>query len=153
MLFFSPVLSVAQLDEIEGNVLLFIRLNENGNRTWPEVAALMRGASDLPSNCSTRTAAASCLKSKEAEMGRRRIVSDRLRFFKIDFLWSEEFELDIRLLPYGEVLAIHDTSSDPVCSGPYSQVTSQSFCLVNINNDALIFDCHKRVSVGLILAN
>lgn len=118
MLFFSPVLSVAQLDEVERNELLFIRLNENGNRTWPGVAAPKRGALDLPSYCATWTAAVSCLKSKGAETRLRGIVFDMLRFFKIDFLWSEEFKLDVRLLPYDEVFAVHDPSLDPVYSGP-----------------------------------
>jgi hypothetical protein len=57
------------------------------------------------------------------------MISDILRFFKIGFLFKKEFDFDNRLLLSGEEEGIHNNLSDPVCSGPYNQVTSQSFSL------------------------
>jgi len=49
------------------------------------------------------------------------------------FLFKKEFDFDIRLLLVGELEGIFKVLSDPVCNGPYSQVTSQSFSLVYIS--------------------
>jgi len=70
------------------------------------------------------------LSSEEEESDLCNIISDMLRFLRIGFLLRKEFDLEIRLLLEGEVAGILKDLSVPVCSGPYSHVTSQSFNLV-----------------------
>lgn len=59
------------------------------------------------------------------------MVSNTLRFFKIDFLLEEEFNLDIPT-PARDVGVI-DNLSELDWRGPYSHVTSQSFSLVHFS--------------------
>jgi hypothetical protein len=66
-----------------------------------------------------------------------------LRFFRIGFLFRKEFDFDIRLLLAGDEEGIVNNLSDPVCSGPYNQVTSQSFSQLRVSGDIvfnLFFD-------------
>jgi hypothetical protein len=62
------------------------------------------------------------------------MISDILRFFKIGFLFKNEFDLEIRLLLAGELAddGIRKALSVAVCNGPYNQVTSQSFNLYTV---------------------
>src|SRR3569833_2631179 len=87
----------------------------------------MRGRAILPppSFCCACTAAAACLTSEDEERDFWSIISDMLLFFKIGFLLSKN-ELDF---VSSTLLAGCDSVRLllPVCSGPYSQVTSQSF--------------------------
>ena len=63
------------------------------------------------------------------------MISDMVLFFKIGFLFRKEFEFDSRLLLDGEVDGSRKVLSDPVWSGPYNQVTSQSFSLLLVSFD------------------
>lgn len=71
-----------------------------------------------------------------------------LRFFKIGFLFRNEFDFEIRLLLAGDVDGIPRDLSEPVCRGPYSHVTSQSFSQFSVSGDTvfnLFFDfAHVR---------
>ena len=63
------------------------------------------------------------------------MISDMVLFFKIGFLFRKEFEFDNRLLLDGEVDGSRKVLSDHVWSGPYNQVTSQSFSLLLVSFD------------------
>lgn len=65
------------------------------------------------------------------------MISDMLRFFRIGFLFKNEFDLEIRLLLEGEVDGIRNALSVLLCNGPYSQVTSQSLSLRRISDTIL----------------
>jgi hypothetical protein len=82
-----------------------------------------------PPDCCACTAAAACFKSDEDDSDLWSIISDILLFFKIGFLFKNELDLDSLLLLAGDVDGKCKDFSDPVCSGPYSQVTSQSLSL------------------------
>jgi hypothetical protein len=71
------------------------------------------------------------LRSEDDDSDLWSIISDILRFFKMGFLCKNEFDFEILLLA-GDVDGINDLS-DPVCSGPYNQVTSQSLSLLIIS--------------------
>lgn len=57
-----------------------------------------------------------------------------LLFFKIGFLFKKELDLESRLLLAGDVEGKCRDFSEPVCKGPYNQVTSQSLSLVMVVN-------------------
>ena len=50
-----------------------------------------------PAVCCACTAAAACLTKDDADIDFCSMTSDILRFFKIGFLWRNEFDLDSRL--------------------------------------------------------
>jgi hypothetical protein len=84
----------------------------------------------------TRTATATCLSSDDAESGLWSIISDILRFPRIGFLLRNELDFEMQLLLAGREGGIPSDLTDPVCSGPYNQVTSQSFSLVDVSKGA-----------------
>ena len=57
------------------------------------------------------------------------MISDILLFLRIGFLFKNELDLDKRLLSAGDVEGRCKDFSEPVCKGPYNQVTSQSLSL------------------------
>ena len=98
----------------------------------------MRFFSPIPGDANpedkTRTATAACLSSNDAESDLRSIISDILRFLRIGFLLRKELDFEI-LLAGGEGDILNDLT-DPVSSGPYNQVTSQSFSLADVSKGA-----------------
>jgi hypothetical protein len=82
----------------------------------------------------TRIATGVCLSSNDAENDPRSIISDILRFLRIGFLLRKE--LDFEILLAGEQGGVLNGLTDPVSSGPYNQVTSQSFSLVDVSQGA-----------------
>ncbi len=77
--------------------------------------------------CCASTAAAACFIRDDVDRDLCSIISDMLRFFRMGFLFSRK-ELDL----VSSTLSIGRDSDRmflPVCKGPYSQVTSQSFSL------------------------
>ena len=64
-------------------------------------------------------------------MDRCNMISDMLRFLRIGFLLRKEFDLEMPL-PEGVPLGCIDRL-EPLCRGPYSQVTSQSLSLGTIS--------------------
>jgi hypothetical protein len=82
----------------------------------------------------TRIATDVCLSSNDAENDLGSIISDIPRFLRIGFLLRKE--LDFEILLAGEEGGILNGLTDPVSSGPYNQVTSESFSLVDVSQGA-----------------
>lgn len=77
--------------------------------------------------CCARRASVACFINDDDEIERCSMTSDRLRFLRIGFLLTNELLRDRSLVAMEESLV--KCLLFPVCSGPYSQVTSQSFNL------------------------
>ena len=79
--------------------------------------------------CETNESTACCTRV-DVDMDRCNIASERLLFFRHDFLATNESILDKVAVETGVLSA--NLFISPVCNGPYSHVTSCSFILVTI---------------------
>lgn len=100
------------------------------------------GLAGLPADFWDSIAAAACLSRLEVDIERCNMISDILRFFNIGRVLQNELDC-------GSFDSVGDTVGDdgdanvetvslPIDSGPYSQVTSQSFNQFNVSGEIVL---------------